>query len=632
MSLVAWVLVAALAISLPRYGPRVFPLTRLHLIVAAYLIAVGFAAIVGADSYTAAFGDEGRRLGLTFLIDMAVLYGATAASIRRRQDLIVIGVAFSLGTGVAIAYAWLQRFGLDPIQWSVNTSSSSPFGTMGNTSPFGQLLCLAFGVGLGVVVGWRKRDPRGPFLWALGLGGLSLATSAVVGNRGAFIGIIAAVGIAVVDRMRRGGLRGAFAALAVAAFAGCVLVGVLWMTPLGERLRSTIVSGTDTETRVALWHSALGAFVDRPVLGWGPDSFRIAYPAHRPLDGARIYGFIDYTADSAHNWLLQAMVTTGGLGAGVLVAMVVSFQLVLWRRGGRDHTAASALLAGGAAWWTAGLVTPGMIGVDWWPWLSFGAITALAGAEPVVAARDIPRSLAGAITSVACIVALTGYNTLDADHEMQRARRDSTATSVQAAQFAVERDSGRAEHWNELGRALFSTKHWKESGDAFAQAARRAPYDSLLWSNLALARTRQALAHDDRDGGASAAEEAARRATTVDPNSPAAQGTLTEVANALGDYDLAVAAGVRSLQLASRERSFEELVASAARRAPDRSATLAALARLPQLGSSVTFTLAAARVALDAGRWEDARAFAHQVLTLEPRNLEALGILQSVGG
>src|SRR5438552_3012430 len=58
--LVARVLVAALAISLARYGPRVFPLTRLHLIVAAYLIAVGFAAIVGADSYTAAFGDEGR--------------------------------------------------------------------------------------------------------------------------------------------------------------------------------------------------------------------------------------------------------------------------------------------------------------------------------------------------------------------------------------------------------------------------------------------------------------------------------------------------------------------------------------------------------------------------------------------
>ena len=57
---------------------RIFPRTRLHLIAAAFVLASAIWALFAENTYLALYGDRDRYLGLTFVVDMAVLYLAVA--------------------------------------------------------------------------------------------------------------------------------------------------------------------------------------------------------------------------------------------------------------------------------------------------------------------------------------------------------------------------------------------------------------------------------------------------------------------------------------------------------------------------------------------------------------------------
>jgi O-antigen ligase/tetratricopeptide (TPR) repeat protein len=628
----AWILAALLGLALARYGPGILPKTRLHVFVALYLLANAVSAIFAVDPYVAAFGDEQRRLGLTFLLDMTLLYLAIASAFRDRSDAIILGGGILLAAAITVAYVIIQRLGLDPIYWSPD--SSRLFSTLGNSNIYGQFLSLVFGLGVGLFVGRSARD-RLLGVVALAIALVALAVAAVVATRGTALGVLGCLGAApfVFVRVRKSRIRGALAALALTSLATIALAAAVSGTPLGQRLHATLEAGVQTEDRVALWRSAISAFADRPVLGWGPDGFRAAYPTYRPFDATRIYG-LSYTADSAHNWLFQAMATTGALGALALLAMVIGFHAALWKSGVRRYPlVASAILVGAVGWWINGLVTVGMIGVDWWPWLSFGVTAALTGEDVVPSLqRTLPRWMAPVALGAAAAVALTTYSSLNADHWMYRGLQRTDASGVEFTRLAVTEDPGRAEHWNELGRSLFWVSDFKGSGDAFASAAARAPYQATFWSNLARARVRQALAGDDSSGGGSAAMAAAQRAATVDPNNPSANEVVLEIASALGEYNIAVVWGVRALELAPRTPAFEQALGTAARRAPDRVAALSALSRVRGLRDSTALNLAAADLALAIGNVPDARGYAARALELDPQNAEAREILQRVGG
>src|SRR5205814_10418466 len=75
-----WLLVAAIGLTLIRFGLAIVPRTRLHIFVGLFLIANLASAAFAADRYIAIFGESFRYLGLTFVIDMAVLYVAVAVA------------------------------------------------------------------------------------------------------------------------------------------------------------------------------------------------------------------------------------------------------------------------------------------------------------------------------------------------------------------------------------------------------------------------------------------------------------------------------------------------------------------------------------------------------------------------
>ena len=192
--------------------------------------------------------------------------------------------------------------------------------------------------------------------------------------RSAFLGLIAgfaavAVLFAYLERGRARLAVGAMAGLlAAAVVVFALMVGVFDRDPQSQRARSSnpliertlSFSKRTVQTRLAAWHAAVEGFLERPVLGWGPDNYVVVLGRHGSGMGAdmRIH-------DNAHGRLAEELATKGSLGvishlavwAGLLV---VGLQAA--RRMGRRERIPLVFAGGGLVGYFAhALVSPEVV-------------------------------------------------------------------------------------------------------------------------------------------------------------------------------------------------------------------------------------------------------------------------------
>jgi O-antigen ligase len=522
-----WPTVAILGIVFATYGWSALPRSRLHVAALAVAVTWLLAAVFAADRFLAVFGEDDRYLGLTYLADMLVLYLACAVAVRRAGDAAVLFAAIALGGAVALAYAGAQAVGADPFWWQ--QPADRPFSTFGNPDHFGHFLSVLFGLSLGALLASGSRI--GMAAGALGLVA-SLVSASFVATRGTAVGVIASIVAAWITPASR---RRAAVATAITSIA---LAAIIVATPLGARVRATL-GGEQLEDRITVYTTALRAAASRPITGYGPDNFRIAYAHHRPSPADVPVAATPQS--SAHNWLLDAAAMTGGLGLLALVVLVVLGSVELIALARRMPRVGAPLLLAWSAYWAHALVAVGSIAIGWVPWLALGIAAGLKPRAPPHPIRLGPGWAAAIAIVVAVVGASTGARVFLANRDslvVQHASAiDDAQGALAAAERALSRDSGRAENWNQLGIALDGLELWRESLEAYREAAARRPYEPIYWANVARSLARLALA-----GEAGAREEAlaaARRAGDVDPNSPVGHAILAEIATAFGSCDLA---------------------------------------------------------------------------------------------
>jgi len=235
------------------------------------------------------------------------------------------------------------------------------------------------------------------------------------------------------------------------------------------------------------------------------------------------------------------------------------------------------------------------------------------------------------VVIVAALLAATGINALLANGAAADARKaaDLRNADVAAGEEAVRRDAGRADYWNELGRARFVARDWKGAEVAFLGAARRAPYNATYWGNLA--RTRAAAVQTKAGGTAADAIVAARRGIESDPSDPVPYATLADVALAVGENQVALAAAGEAIRLYTRAPSYDVVAAKAAAGMSDRAAARAMLEDIVRTKDSAVLRVALARICVELRDQSAARQNAQRALQLEPNNQEARAILDSLG-
>jgi tetratricopeptide (TPR) repeat protein len=324
-----------------------------------------------------------------------------------------------------------------------------------------------------------------------------------------------------------------------------VVVGILFFTPLGARVISTVeVPGADLTAeqgaprleqsagvRLDLYTAALQMVRDRPLLGYGPDNFSAAFPSYRTE--SEQYEVQQSLPTSAHGWLAQVAATSGLLGVGTFLAVGVLASMLTLRAGFRP-----------VAW----------VGVDWVFWALVGAIAAVTATR-----TDLPRPrgttarrlVAFAFVTAGFALALTMVTAYDASRSAlasQQARlAGQPAQAVASALRATQSDSGRAQYWDGLGLAYVSAQRANDAVAAFDRAAALAPYDVRYLGDLASAHL--LLVQRGDSTAAKRAREIGDRAIRTDPNNPLANLTRAVVMQVTGDLQEALKAADRALQL-----------------------------------------------------------------------------------
>ena len=370
LALLAW---ALLAIRSPAYR---LPRSRLAGLVGLYLLAMVLATVVSVSPQRSLWSNYERMMGLFDTAHWLLLIVLMAAMFRSwAQWRVLLNVNLAVGTTMALL-GLSERFAFGPV---VDTfpflagpqgAASERLGiTLGNPTYVGAYFLVNSIIAVGMLgysylrprdssapraVGRRRRQSRGAaadsvvstevllrIFWALAAV-LGLTMILLSGTRGALFGLTAAVACFAVSYMLWGRLPVIKYACAGVAVLGLVLAGGLTLgrdTQVVQSLAERNVM-VDRVTRIGLNDASIRGRLDstrlglrgtaaRPLTGWGPENFTVAYDRYLTPE---IVGNAAASFDQAHNKLVEELTTKGAIGFLAYMAIWVYGAFVLVRR------------------------------------------------------------------------------------------------------------------------------------------------------------------------------------------------------------------------------------------------------------------------------------------------------------
>lgn len=311
----------------------------------ACLVALGLASLATATaleprvSFLGNYPDYRGLLGIAAAV--AIGAGAAAIAVRRGEAswLYHVAVVGALGVSVVGVFerAWVS---FDQLEHNFVRVSS----TLGNSSNLGVYLVLALPLCAGVLLNTGDRRAwRAAAAVAVGLG---LVTLVWTSSRGAWLGLVAALlaGVVVLAAKRRG--RQLLLVIAALAAVVVLLGAVVLLTPKAASRLSSLAdaSSRSSQVRLSMWRSSVRMVADRPLLGFGPNSFVAAFPPYRERgqeDGAEGYR----VTESAHNLFADAGTSAGVPGVLALVAIIAASGVAVarWTRSQEDALGPAAV-------------------------------------------------------------------------------------------------------------------------------------------------------------------------------------------------------------------------------------------------------------------------------------------------
>ncbi len=277
----------------------------------------------------------------------------------------------------------------------------------------------------------------------------SVAGILLSGTRAALLGAAAgglALGILEGRRVLSGrGRRWLLGGLVLAA-----LVAAWAATPSGVGVRNRIqewVRDAGGGQRLWLWRDCFRMFEERPLLGFGPDTFAREYPRFQSVDIATAYPGV--YRESPHNLFLDVLLSQGLLGLVPLAALLGAWILAFRGWGESDRL------------WRAGLAAAITAGVVANQFACFSTPTALCFYVVAVAlvcgedgqARPEPPPVSKARFAVALLLALVAIQYLFAERGLRKVEISLEAGRLDQAiaEFAAAR------HWQPWG---FNSDLW----------------------------------------------------------------------------------------------------------------------------------------------------------------------------
>ena len=291
----------------------------------AFLLSAAISTVFSVSPHTSFYGHHDDFEGMLTLLGYGIVFAAARWTIRTDDEVQLLMAAIALASSAATAYGFLQVFNQDPLEWadySIIGGSRRPFATFGHPNFLGAYLVLAL-----PCVAWLSIRAGGVVRIALFvLAAAMLVLTLLTLSRAAWLGLAFAT-LTAFAGWRLARVAGSNRILAGSAvFALVVVIVAMAATPrISERAERFF----DSAGRLEIWQAAWKIFLDRPLIGCGPDLFAQMFGR---------YGSIAYRNDAwgqtpgrAHNELLHIMATQGSLGLVAVLAALAALAYTLCR-------------------------------------------------------------------------------------------------------------------------------------------------------------------------------------------------------------------------------------------------------------------------------------------------------------
>lgn len=520
---------------------------------------------------TALFGKYRRFEGLLAFVNYAFIFFLVTQFADRASRIRTLAKSLFFSGAFVSFYGVMQYWGMDPIKWgNLPFEANRAFSTYGNPDMLGGFLIFPLIISLALALSESDLFMRVTY-WI----GFLLAVFAwiVAFTRGAWIG--GAVGLAILifvafrHKVKLSAVDWGFMAAIGTLAAALFLVSLratsavmnVWL-----RLKSIFdANDGSSKTRFEIWQAAIDAIKDRPIFGFGADTFRLVFPKYKPAEYVADAGYLS-VADNVHNYQLQI---TSALGIPGFLLLYGTFGAAAWFSAPlvfKKHEGSERLVLAGFWAACAGYLTSLTFGISvtgntFLMWTGMAIVLA-----PLAKVVEIPRIKGGvyiAATILVLVAALLvgSFMYIAADNHYLKARLVTQgATRVEEVEKAIALNPFNDMYRAELGLAytdmtVSAVTQYASAGaqDPAARAVAQAQFDkaeqALLdviefvpseYDNYVFITSLYNLGAEYLDPAyANKAVEYGEKGVEVEPFGPAIRFQLARALMGLGRYDVA---------------------------------------------------------------------------------------------
>lgn len=426
------------------------------------LIFLGWVTITTIFSIhppTALFGKYRRFEGLLSFINYAVIYFLVMQFADRPSRVKRLAQALFFSGAIVAGYGIMQALGLEIMNWqALPFEQRRSFSTYGNPDLLGGFLMFSTFISIGLALAEKHLVWRGIYWFGFLLNGVVLITAF---TRSAWVGSVVGFAFIVLFAIwQKTGWKtedwvfaGTTVTLVLAAIVAS-LKNANEVMNFGQRVASIFKFGEGSaKTRFQIWEAAIGAVKDRPIFGFGPDTFRLVFPKYKPIEYVKDAGYLS-VADNVHNYPLQL---AAGIGIPGVLLMYGIFGWAAWRsapvvfnrEGGPHRIILASFWTACAAYIVHLFFGLSVTGATFLLWTSMAIV--LAPTATAIEVRPKPWALSIAVATLLLAAAGIGYQFvyISADRAYLMARVASEgATRTAYAEKAV-----RLNPWNDMYRA-----------------------------------------------------------------------------------------------------------------------------------------------------------------------------------
>ena len=490
---------------------------------AAVLIVTTFMSV---SSPVSLFGNYLRHEGLITWLAYIIVFLAAATHVAKAEieKWLKVGLAVALPISI---YALIQFLGWDFMPLSAEADPGRVFSTLGNPVYLGAYLVLVLPLALSLALTVKSRL-RYLYVAVLILGAMALIFTY---TRAAWIGTAVSLAVIVFVHARELNRRNLVLVFSVVSIVVVMTTMLFLVKPEKAGVYSRIaasfnLSAGSVGERLGFWRTSLSVVRERPLFGWGLETFGDVSWPHRPDD---VNGRPP-RADRPHNQFLYMASSLGLIGLTAYLWLLAVIFRRIWRGVRENEDAGDRYLATGIFAAGLGYIVQEQFSfsqVETAPlfWLLMGLGVVLSKPTPVFKKYDFRTRPAASVIGTAVlsvglvILALTNLSFFAADYHYKKyltGQEGETALSRAVAINPYQNTYRHAlgKHLFELGRMSSDNTILVKAANELEKALLVNSLDKVVSANLAA--TYAILAESD-GSYVSKAIGAYRRVLRIDP-------------------------------------------------------------------------------------------------------------------